>query len=130
MKNLLPSLAIGLLATAPLAAQQPDPMIAVRAPVVALTHARVIDGRGHAPLENQTLILRDGRIATLTPDAAAQIPEGAAVRDLTGKTVLPGLVMSVLLSLSAWTPRWLVRAYTAFGARLLREKEVAKRAAS
>lgn len=93
MKNLLPSLAIGLLATAPLAAQQPDPMIAVRAPVVALTHARVIDGRGHAPLENQTLILRDGRIATLTPDAAAQIPEGAAVRDLTGKTVLPGLVM-------------------------------------
>lgn len=42
--------------------------------------------------------------------------------------VLPGFVMSVLLSLSAWTPRWLVRAYTAFGARLLREKEVAKRA--
>jgi hypothetical protein len=42
--------------------------------------------------------------------------------------VLPGLVMSVLLSLSGWTPRWLVRAYTAFGARVLRKKEAAKRA--
>ncbi|SDS34949.1 amidohydrolase family protein [Opitutus sp. GAS368] len=91
----LPPLLItaGLLGTAHLAAQQPDPMIAVRAPVVALTHARVIDGRGHAPIENQTLILRDGRIAALTPDAAAQIPTGATVLDLTGKTVLPGLVM-------------------------------------
>jgi imidazolonepropionase-like amidohydrolase len=86
-------IAAGLLGTAHLAAQQPDPMIAVRAPVVALTHARVIDGRGHAPIENQTLLLRDGRIAALTPDAAAQIPAGATVLDLTGKTVLPGLVM-------------------------------------
>jgi imidazolonepropionase-like amidohydrolase len=93
MKNFRPLLAVGFLGTASLAAQQPDPLIAVRAPVIALTHARVIDGRGHAPLENQTLILRDGRIAALTPDASAQIPEGAAVRDLTGKTVLPGLVM-------------------------------------
>jgi len=37
MKYLL--LAAGLLCVAPLAAQQTDPMIAVRAPVVALTHA-------------------------------------------------------------------------------------------
>src|SRR5258708_3909988 len=89
---LLP-LAAGLFFSAPLAAQQPDPLVAVRAPVVALTHARVIDGRGHAPLENQTLILRDGKIASINPDANAPVPAGATTLDLTGKTVLPGLVM-------------------------------------
>ncbi len=92
MKTLLFSaVALGLLSS--LSAQSVESFVAVRAPVVALTHARVVDGLGHPALENQTLILRDGKIAALTPDAAAQIPEGATVRDLTGKTVLPGLVM-------------------------------------
>ena len=68
-----------------------DPFVVTSAPIIALTHARVIDGRGHAPLENQTVILRDGKIAALGADAA--IPAGADVRDLTGKTLLPGLVM-------------------------------------
>ena len=86
-------IAAGLLGSAPLAAQPTDPFIAVRAPVVVLTHARVIDGHGHAPLENQTLILRDGKIATCGPDGSVSIPDGAEQRDLTGKTVLPGLVM-------------------------------------
>lgn len=70
-----------------------DPFVAVRAPVVALMHARVIDGLGRAPLENQTILLRDGKIAALGADSAVTIPTGATVRDLTGKTVLPGLVM-------------------------------------
>ena len=87
------SLAVSLLFSASLAAQQPDPFVAVRAPVVALIHARVIDGRGHAPIENQTLILRDGKIASISPDASALVPAGATTLDLTGKTVLPGLVM-------------------------------------
>jgi N-acetylglucosamine-6-phosphate deacetylase len=70
-----------------------DPYISVRTPVVALTHARVIDGLGHAPLENQTLVVRDGKIAALGADGAVAIPEGATVKDLAGKTVLPGFVM-------------------------------------
>lgn len=70
-----------------------DPYIAIRAPVVVLTHARVIDGLGHAPLENQTLVLRDGKIAALGTDGSIAIPDGATVKDLAGKTVLPGLVM-------------------------------------
>lgn len=41
--------------------------------------------------------------------------------------VVPGLVMGVLLSLAAVTPRWLVRFYTAIGARILRKKEAALR---
>ena len=37
--------------------------VKVQAPVVALTHARVIDGTGAPPRENQTLVIRDGNIA-------------------------------------------------------------------
>ena len=38
-------------------------------------------------------IIRDGRIAALGAAAAAQIPPDAQVMDLTGKSVIPGLVM-------------------------------------
>lgn len=38
--------------------------------------------------------------------------------------VVPGLVMKVLLGLTAWTPRWLVRFYTGIAARMLRKKEL------
>src|SRR5262245_56483568 len=60
--------------------------------VVALTHVRVIDGTGAPARENQTLIIRDGRIAALG-DASTAVPAGAQVLDLTGKSVIPGLVM-------------------------------------
>ncbi len=70
-----------------------DP-VALKAPVVALTHARVIDGLGHAPLADQTLVLADGRIAALGASADVKIPDGATVRDVSGKTVLPGFVMT------------------------------------
>ncbi len=88
---LLPAVVLGLLTSG--WAQSIGSYVAVRAPVLALTHARVIDGRGHPPVENQTLILRDGKIAALGADADVKIPAGAMVRDLTGKTLLPGLVM-------------------------------------
>jgi imidazolonepropionase-like amidohydrolase len=65
----------------------------ITAPVVALEHARVIDGLGHEPIEGQTLILRGGKIAVIGPDASVAIPAEAQVVDLSGKTVLPGLVM-------------------------------------
>ncbi len=92
IRSLIP-LAASLFSVAVLRAQPIDSFVAIRAPVVVLTHARVIDGRGHAPLENQTLVLREGRIAAVGAETDVRIPEGATVRDLTGKTVLPGLVM-------------------------------------
>jgi enamidase len=67
--------------------------VAIDTPIVALTHARVIDGTGAAPRDDQTLILRDGRIAQLGGSRSATIPAGAQVIDLTGKSVIPGLVM-------------------------------------
>src|SRR5688500_10006498 len=67
--------------------------VSVDAPVVALTHARVIDGTGAAPREDQTLIIRDGNIAAIGNFASTQVPAGAHTIDLTGKSVIPGLIM-------------------------------------
>ncbi|MEP6494325.1 MAG: amidohydrolase family protein [bacterium] len=61
--------------------------------VVALTHVRVIDGTGAPARDNQTLVIRDGNIVSVGNAAGAQIPAGAQVLDLTGKSVIPGLVM-------------------------------------
>jgi imidazolonepropionase-like amidohydrolase len=62
------------------------------APLVALTHVRVIDGTGAAPRADQTLVIREGKIASLGDRASTKIPEGAKVVDLSGRTVIPGLV--------------------------------------
>jgi imidazolonepropionase-like amidohydrolase len=62
------------------------------APVIALTHVRVIDGTGAAPLEDQTVIIANGKIQTLGPSLTATVPAGAKVLALKGYTVLPGLV--------------------------------------
>lgn len=61
--------------------------------LLALTNVRIIDGTGAPARENQTLVLRDGKIESLGSAAAARIPSGALVMDLAGKSVIPGLVM-------------------------------------
>jgi imidazolonepropionase-like amidohydrolase len=58
----------------------------------ALTHVRVIDGTGTPAREDQTLIIRDGRITALGATAVVAVPGGAQVLDLSGRTVIPGLV--------------------------------------
>ncbi|NOT07508.1 MAG: amidohydrolase family protein [Gemmatimonadales bacterium] len=67
--------------------------VSVDSTIVALTHVRVIDGTGAPAREDQTLIIRDGIIADLGNAAAVQVPVGALVLDLSGKSVIPGLVM-------------------------------------
>ena len=74
------------------ASQTPQYFVATE-PVIALTNARIIDGTGAPARENQTIVLRDGRIVALGSSTSTPVPAGAAVRDLTGKTVIPGLVM-------------------------------------
>ena len=87
---LLFSLSITCLAQGPAADRQQ--FIRAEAPVVALTHVRVIDGTGAAPLEDQTIVISDGKITAITPTASAKVPAGAQILDLKGYTVLPGLV--------------------------------------
>jgi enamidase len=63
-------------------------------PEIVLTNARVIDGTGRPPAENVAILIRDGRIAELSaPNGKVKASAAAATIDLTGKTVIPGLVM-------------------------------------
>lgn len=62
------------------------------APLLALTHVRVIDGTGAAPRAEQTLVIGDGKIAALGDAASTKVPEGAKVLDLSRHTIIPGLV--------------------------------------
>ena len=59
-------------------------------PVVAITHVRVIDGTGTPARENQTVLLRDGRIAALGAQVA--VPADTPTLDGSGQTLIPGLV--------------------------------------
>jgi enamidase len=67
--------------------------ITVDAPVVALTNVRVIDGTGAPARANQTLVIRGGTIDQIGDASEIHAPEGAKVIDLTGKSVMPGIVM-------------------------------------
>ncbi len=88
-----PACALALLAV-PARAQAPaqPTFVSVNAPVVALTHVRLIDGTGAPVRDDQTIVITDGRIATVGPAASVAVPTGAKTIDLAGKMVIPGLV--------------------------------------
>jgi imidazolonepropionase-like amidohydrolase len=84
----------------PLEAQRPElssavrqQFVAVDTAVVALVNVRVIDGTGAPAREGQTLLVRDGRIAAMGDADAVEVPADALRLDLSGKSVIPGLVM-------------------------------------
>jgi imidazolonepropionase-like amidohydrolase len=60
------------------------------AQVTVLTHATLIDGTGAAAQQDVTVVMEAGRIRDIGPAIAA--PPGAAVIDLTGKFVTPGII--------------------------------------
>jgi len=89
---LLLLLAISVSGFAQTPASDRQQFIRVEAPVIALTHVRVIDGTGTAPLDDQTIMIANTKIQSIAPSATANVPPGAEVLDLKGYTVLPGLV--------------------------------------
>src|SRR6266705_175774 len=66
--------------------------VKVDAPMVALTHVRVIDGTGAPAREDQTIVLAKGKIESVADAASASVPKDAQVLDLHGYSVIPGLV--------------------------------------
>jgi imidazolonepropionase-like amidohydrolase len=92
------ALSIGSLATAaPVLAPAPQlgadlqQYVKVPAGHIALTHVRVIDGTGAAPAEDQTVLIDGPLIAAVQP-ASAAVPQGYQSLDLSGATVIPGIV--------------------------------------
>lgn len=66
--------------------------VSVDAQVVALTNAKVIDGTGAPVRSAHTVIIEGDKIVRVGPTAQVTPPPGARVIDLTGHTVIPGLV--------------------------------------
>ena len=96
MRTSLELLTLALCATAA-RAQSPASMskttrefVTVGEPVVVLTNATIIDGTGAGPKANQTIVIRDGKIADV--GSSVSVPQGARTIDLSGQTVIPGLV--------------------------------------
>ncbi|MFZ3266114.1 MAG: amidohydrolase family protein [Terriglobales bacterium] len=96
MRELIPALLLVFAGSVGLAAQTLSPavrrLVTVDAPVVALSHVRVIDGTGSAAREDQTIVISQGKIESVSDAASANVPKDAKVLDLHGYSVMPGMV--------------------------------------
>ena len=58
----------------------------------AFTGATIIDGNGGAPIKNAVLLVQGGRIIAIGAKEKIAIPANAVVKDLGGKTIVPGII--------------------------------------
>ncbi len=77
---------------------------------VVIKAGRLFDGTGDAHRTGQLVVVEGERITAVGPDGEVKVPEGAEVIDLSGATVLPGLI----------------DAHTHIGSRADRYEEIAK----
>jgi imidazolonepropionase-like amidohydrolase len=83
-----------------------------RLPPTIYENARIITGAGEAPIERGSFVVQDGRIAALG-SAGLPAPAGATHVDLSGRTVMPGLINAhVHIGYEAFTA-WGADQYTA-----------------
>jgi imidazolonepropionase-like amidohydrolase len=68
----------------------PAPAAPAQTPV-AIVHARIIDGRGGAPIEDGTVVVRGDRIVAVGPAGTVAVPAGARRIEARGQTMIPGL---------------------------------------
>ena len=94
-----PAALVLLLAPAPLPAQaaaelapETSDFVAIAGPTVVLTGVKVIDGTGAGARSNQTVVIEGNRITAAGPAGTVDVPAGADVRDLSGHTVIPGMI--------------------------------------
>jgi imidazolonepropionase-like amidohydrolase len=60
--------------------------------VILFEGARLIIGDGSSPIENSAFLMENNRISKVGKKGQVQAPAGATRVDLTGKTVMPGIV--------------------------------------
>ena len=59
---------------------------------VALTGARIVTMRGAEVIENGTIVVTENRISAIGAAGDVAIPSGARTIDVSGKTIIPGLI--------------------------------------
>lgn len=67
--------------------------VKIDAPVIALTHVKVIDGTGAPARADQTIVISEGKVQAVGDASGVSVPANAKVLDLHGYSVIPGLVM-------------------------------------
>lgn len=98
MKRPLTALVLSLLGgvTALASSQELSPgvleYVAVIGPEIALTNVRIVDGTGAPAVEDQTILIRDGRIVAIDDAGSVPMSMDTEVVNLAGHTVIPGLV--------------------------------------
>ena len=79
----------------------------------AMTHARLIDGTGAAPIEPATIVVRDRRIVAAGASSTTPVPRGMRTVDVHGESVLPGLWdMHAHVGQPEWGPVYLASGVT------------------
>jgi hypothetical protein len=58
----------------------------------ALTGARIVTMRGDEVIDDGVVVVRDNRIVAVGRRGSVEVPAGAATVDVSGKTIVPGLV--------------------------------------
>ncbi len=103
-KNRFISQILILLTCSPLLAQPQPPLRPMREvnevarpaanQIIAIMGARLIDGRGGAPVSGAVIVIRGDKIAAVGARKTIVIPKGAEVVEAHGLTILPGLIDS------------------------------------
>jgi imidazolonepropionase-like amidohydrolase len=82
----------------------------------AYVGAQVLDGSGGPAIADAVIIVSNGRVEQLGPASGVTVPRGAAVVDLGGKWVIPGLVDG-----HTHVERWALARYLAYGVTTVRD---------
>ena len=94
----LSTIAVPLLFCLAAAAQTPElskevqQFVRVQAPRIVLTHVRIIDGTGAPAAEDQNVVIAGGKIVAIEKGADVPAAEGTTVLNLSGYSVIPGIV--------------------------------------
>lgn len=67
-------------------------LISAQTRPIVIDNVRIIDGTGAPPIERGRIVINGDRIERAGPLNDVSVPEGAETIDLTGKTIIPGLI--------------------------------------
>ena len=97
--------------------------------VAVLRGARVITMRGDEVIENADIVVRDNRIEAVGRQGSVAVPDGAHVVDVSGKTIIPGLVDTHAHMWPEWGVHkkqpWIYLANLAYGVTTTRDPQTA-----
>ncbi|MDG1572371.1 amidohydrolase family protein [Robiginitalea sp. M366] len=94
-----------------------------------LTNARLVTMEAEGVIASGDILIRNNRIAAVGPSGTLEVPAGTEVRDLSGKTIVPGFVDTHAHMWPAWgihkNQVWIYAANLAYGVTTTRDPQTA-----